>query len=109
MAHLHPVRPTHSFGDCMTTFAAFAIVAVSTPLVAAVGDDAPAAKSPNRMICRHVNDRHSETRLGNRRTCHTAEDWRRLQEYGDPTGDQSSMFRDNREVADSFNRAHKPN
>lgn len=60
----------------MKAFIAFAVVAVSTPLVAAVSDETPAAKSPNRMICRHVNVRTSETRMGGRRICRTAAQWR---------------------------------
>lgn len=93
----------------MKTLVAFAIVAISAPLVAAVSDETPVAKNPNRMICRHVNVRTSETRMGGRRECHTAEDWRRLQEYGSPTGDQSSKFEDLRAVDDPFNRKHRPN
>jgi hypothetical protein len=88
----------------MRALLALALVFVSTPLFAAGGNQRPVAEDLNRMICRHVNIRRSETRMGTRRVCRTAADWRRLQEYGDPTGDQSAKFHDLREVAGRHSR-----
>jgi hypothetical protein len=93
----------------MKALIAIAVATASAPLLAAAGDDATAAKSGNRMICRHVNTRTSETRMGNRRVCHTAEDWQRLQENGAPATDQSTMFHDLRPVITELGRSNRPN
>jgi hypothetical protein len=96
----------------MKTFMAFALVAASTPLIAAVSEEGPVAKDPGRMICRHVNVRTSETRMGGRRVCHTAAEWQNLQENGAPTADQSTMFHDLRPVTidtKGLGRSNRPN
>jgi hypothetical protein len=92
----------------MRAFLAIAAVLASAPLLAAVSEDG-ASDNPNRMICRHMRPRTSETRLGTQRVCHTAAEWRRIQENGAGTADQSSMFHDLRPVADAFDRKHRPN
>jgi hypothetical protein len=93
----------------MKALLAIAAVIASAPLLAAVSDD-DSSDNPNRQICRHMRPRTSETRLGTQRVCHTAAEWRRIQENGAGTADTSTLFRDSTRVEfDPFDRKHRPN
>ena len=93
----------------MKALLAIAVVVASAPLLAAAGEDG-ASDNPNRMICRHLRPRTSETRLGTQRVCHTAAEWQRIQENGAGTADTSTLFHDSRPTfTDMFDRKHRPN
>jgi hypothetical protein len=93
----------------MKAFVAIAVVVASAPLLATVAENGAQNPEDSRMICRHMRPHTSETRLGTQRTCHTAAEWRRIEENGAGTADTSTLFHDSRAVIDPFDRKHRPN